>query len=313
MPIAMNQQSTDENFSEDGYLAANADVAAVVASGTFESGFQHFQAFGRSEGRIQRNVAAIETAQKAKLQRLEPLLRGDIPHEKVGRKYNYLSDDLRQLSGIVDTTAVSSHDYDDNALKLIDELKDGLILDAGSGRRNIYYKNVVNLEIVDYDTTDILGVGEELPFIDNSFDAVISIAVLEHVKHPFRCAAEIKRVLKPGGKLYCSVPFLQPLHGYPHHYYNMTHQGLKALFEQGMQITGQEVLDSTSPIYSLTWILKRWIDELPELARNEMLEKKVFDLIGDPLDYRNESWVKEMTESSKFELASATVLHAIKD
>ena len=87
--------------------------------------------------------------------------------------------------------------------------------------------NVVNYEIVDYDTTDVIGLGDTLPFNDCVFDAVISIAVLEHVRYPFACAAEIVRVLKRGGELECSVPFLQPLHGYPHHYYNMTSQGLR--------------------------------------------------------------------------------------
>ncbi|MGA8602935.1 MAG: class I SAM-dependent methyltransferase, partial [Beijerinckiaceae bacterium] len=56
---------------------------------------------------------------------------------------------------------------------------------------------------------DIVGVGEHLPFESNTFDAVFSIAVLEHVRDPFRCAAEIARVLKRGGRFYCCIPFLQ--------------------------------------------------------------------------------------------------------
>ena len=80
----------------------------------------------------------------------------------------------------------------------IHRLQDGLILDCGAGRRPIYYSNVVNFEIVAYDTTDVRGVGESLPFETDSFDAVFSFAVLEHVKDPFRCASEICRVLKPG-------------------------------------------------------------------------------------------------------------------
>lgn len=42
----------------------------------------------------------------------------------------------------------------------------------------------------------------ELPFQDNSYDVVLSFAVLEHVKEPERAVNEICRVLKPGGMTY---------------------------------------------------------------------------------------------------------------
>ena len=36
--------------------------------------------------------------------------------------------------------------------------------------------------------------------------------------------------MKPGGRIFAAVPFLQPYHGYPDHYYNMTAAGLRNLF-----------------------------------------------------------------------------------
>jgi SAM-dependent methyltransferase len=45
-----------------------------------------------------------------------------------------------------------------------------------------------------------------LPFRDNSFDAVFSHALLEHLKEPVRASAEMKRVLKPGGRLGVCTP-----------------------------------------------------------------------------------------------------------
>jgi ubiquinone/menaquinone biosynthesis C-methylase UbiE len=59
----------------------------------------------------------------------------------------------------------------------------------------------------------ILDIGEYLPFRDGSFDAVFSMAVLEHVRDPFRCAREITRVLKAGARLICCIQYDWPRPG----------------------------------------------------------------------------------------------------
>ena len=98
-------------------------------------------------------------------------------------------------------------------IALLDRCRDDLVLDVGAGRRSVYYKNVVNLEISPYLTTDVRAVAEELPFESCSFAGVVSIALLEHVRDPFRAASEMIRVLKPAGELVCCVPFLSRFTG----------------------------------------------------------------------------------------------------
>jgi 2-polyprenyl-6-hydroxyphenyl methylase/3-demethylubiquinone-9 3-methyltransferase len=44
-----------------------------------------------------------------------------------------------------------------------------------------------------------VGVGENLPYPDNHFDAVVCVDVLEHVADLAKVLAEVARVLKPGG------------------------------------------------------------------------------------------------------------------
>lgn len=253
----------------------------------------------------------IKEAKNRKLEMIESLLRDDMSYRRNEGCYDFLSDKLREQFNIIDTNAVSSNEYDEYVMDLIRKYVNGVVLDCGAGRRSVYFENVVNFEIVPYDTTDVLGVGEVLPFKDNSFDAVISVAVLEHVKDPFRSAKEIIRVLKPRGELICAVPFLQPLHGYPHHYY-MTHQGLKNLFEESLSIDSVEVYDSVLPIWSLTWILRSWSEGLTEGTKKEFLNMRVSELIGPPQNYINRPFVKELSVEKNLELASACVLFAHK-
>ena len=47
-----------------------------------------------------------------------------------------------------------------------------------------------------------VGVGEQLPYADGQFDAVVCVDVLEHVKDLPKVLAEVARVLKPGGHFF---------------------------------------------------------------------------------------------------------------
>ena len=51
-----------------------------------------------------------------------------------------------------------------------------------------------------------VGTGEKIPFEDESFDAVISDNVLEHLTDPTQVFAEVNRVLKPGGRFLFKTP-----------------------------------------------------------------------------------------------------------
>jgi SAM-dependent methyltransferase len=225
-----------------------------------------------------------------------------------GGTVDCLPEDLKSEFGVVSTENVSAHEYDAVAEALLGRHYDGLVLDCGAGLRTRCYPNVVNYEIVRYPTTDVLGVGERLPFRSEVFDAVISLSVLEHVRDPFTCAREILRVLKPEGELYCNVPLLEPVHGYPNHYYNMTSHGLRNLFEPGLVVDRAEVLPSGWPIFALTWMLRRWADALSGEERRRFLAMRVGDLTGDPTVYWHERFVKDLPVATQFELAATTMI-----
>jgi SAM-dependent methyltransferase len=54
-----------------------------------------------------------------------------------------------------------------------------------------------------------------LPFKNKVFEAVICAELLEHLPKPWQVLKEVHRVLKPGGALLISAPFLIPIHGDP--------------------------------------------------------------------------------------------------
>jgi 2-polyprenyl-3-methyl-5-hydroxy-6-metoxy-1,4-benzoquinol methylase len=61
----------------------------------------------------------------------------------------------------------------------------------------------------------VQGLGEELPFADESFDLVISYSVLEHVRDIAQVMRETFRILRPGGRLLHHAPnYLYPWEGH---------------------------------------------------------------------------------------------------
>jgi SAM-dependent methyltransferase len=96
---------------------------------------------------------------------------------------------------------------------------------------------LLNLNIGPFPNVDIVGDAHNLPYADNSVDAIYCEAVFEHLHTPVLAANEIFRVLKKGGKAFICTPFLQAYHGFPHHYQNFTLTGHVNLFkEAGLQI-----------------------------------------------------------------------------
>lgn len=311
--IPMEEVITEDNFNEEAYLSANKDVAQAVANKAFPSGRAHFNAHGKFEGRtIRRDANTLADARATKLKKLSPYLRSDMPSTNRGAKLDFLSEELRQATRIVDTENVSANGYDPDTLALIDRHADGLVLDCGCGRRQTYFHNVINYEIVDYDTTDVIGVGEKLPFKDNTFDAVISIAVLEHVRDPFICAKEISRVLKPGGELLCSIPFMQPYHGYPHHYFNTTHQGIQRLFEDELNIGEVTIPAVGHPAYALHWFLSSWARGLTPVLKEHFMKMPIGDIINAGPGGLAGSPYGQVAKDTERELACSFVMTATK-
>ena len=94
--------------------------------------------------------------------------------------------------------------------------------------------------------TDFLADAHRIPLQDASFDLVLSMQVLEHLRSPWLAIREIARVLKPGGCFVGSVAFLKPYHG---SYFHMTYQGVTRLLRsQGLEV--DKIRGAQSLMYS---------------------------------------------------------------
>jgi SAM-dependent methyltransferase len=76
---------------------------------------------------------------------------------------------------------------------------------------------------------DVLADAAVVPLPDETVDVIICTETLEHVANPQAVMNEIHRLLRPGGVLIGSIPFLYPVHADPHDFQRFTPEGLRTL------------------------------------------------------------------------------------
>lgn len=117
---------------------------------------------------------------------------------------------------------------------------DVLVIGAGKVDYRALMPNASSVICTDIDaseTVDLVADAHDLPIEDSRFDTVVAIEVFEHLKSPSQALNEIARVLKPGGEIVVSIPFMFRVHGDPHDYQRLTSSGLQVLFEKHFDIT----------------------------------------------------------------------------
>ena len=130
-----------------------------------------------------------------------------------------------------------------------------IIVELGSGSLRTH-PDIINIDLFPYDEVDIRCSIESLPLPSDSVDGVICIAVLEHVIDPARVVQEIFRMLKPGGRLVCFIPFMQGIHAAPDDYQRYAPSGLQHLFRA---FSAFEYRTCGGPSSSLLWVLQEWL------------------------------------------------------
>jgi SAM-dependent methyltransferase len=155
--------------------------------------------------------------------------------------------------------------------RFVEEVASGLppgstVLDAGAGEgryRHLFsHCRFVTVDLTvgdpawDYSSLDHVAPLHDMPFPDGHFDAVLCTQVLEHVELPRQSVIEMHRVLRPGGRLYLTVPMAQSEHQAPHDHFRYTSYGIKML----CRAAGFRSID----VEPFGGLFSRWAYELPE-------------------------------------------------
>jgi SAM-dependent methyltransferase len=146
----------------------------------------------------------------------------------------------------------------------------GEILDVGCGTKP--YRSLVQATRyvgLDYDTpalreaaiADLFYDGGRFPLADGSFDGALCTQVLEHVFNPEEFLRELCRVLRPGGVLVLTVPFVWDEHSQPYDFGRYTSFGLRALLERsGLEVVSLEKVPTDAR--AIAQIVTGWIYKL---------------------------------------------------
>ena len=78
---------------------------------------------------------------------------------------------------------------------------------------------------------DLCGDAEHLPLKDQCIDTILCTEVMEHVSDPEKVISEFSRVLKPGGVVIATAPFIFPVHD-SRDFFRYSPQGLAAIMER---------------------------------------------------------------------------------
>lgn len=118
---------------------------------------------------------------------------------------------------------------------ILQEEQAGRVLDLGCGVKPYtdlfsFASQYTGFDVARHEHVDVVGVNWDLPFSDDSYDALLSTQVLEHTEKLPETIAEIRRVVKDKGLILISAPMTFPEHDIPHDFWRFTRYGLRSLF-----------------------------------------------------------------------------------
>ena len=150
----------------------------------------------------------------------------------------------------------------------------GIVLDVGCGtapyRTLFAHTHYLGIEVASSSAygsakggADVLYDGRCLPFADASVDNILCNQVLEHVFEPIAFLSELHRVLRPGGRLMMTVPFVWDEHEQPYDFARYSSFGLAHLTGK----CGFEVIEARRTLADASLFAQLWLTYWFKVAR----------------------------------------------
>ena len=147
---------------------------------------------------------------------------------------------------------------------LLTQRTDARVLDVGCGDRPYreLFPNAVGFDVPGNPHADLHGSLEAIPVEDASFDVVVCLQVLEHVPDPAAAVRELRRAVRPGGRVLASTHGVYPFHPNPDDLWRWTQQGLERLFLTNGEWTSVTVRPGAGTAATMAMINGHLIDLL---------------------------------------------------
>lgn len=167
----------------------------------------------------------------------------------------------------------------DDAIAASANLAHGVLFDVGCGSKP--YKTLFEPYITGYigleyspdsgyrgNAADVCGDAAKLPIGDNCVDTILCTEVMEHIHDPERTIGEFARVLRPGGRLITTAPFIYPIHD-KYDFFRYSPDGLAVIMNRyGLEVETIKPLSGTAVTlatmlniywYNIGFIWTKWL------------------------------------------------------
>lgn len=135
------------------------------------------------------------------------------------------------------------------------------------------YETVVGVDMEPGEGVDfVLDLEEPLPESIGTFAHIECMSVLEHSKRPWLLAANLEKVLEPGGTIYVSVPTTWKNHGYPSDLWRLLPPALDVIFPNVEWVTKAAVTDNA--------IYEEWPKHFPAIKKDDRIYLERMETCG---------------------------------